>query len=59
MTHISHLSSCFVCESEIWKPVIAMPMEKNQYELSSRQIERDVSKMMRNAIGCKPPAYQN
>ena len=31
--------------------------EKNQYELSSRQNERDVSKMMRDAIGCKPPAY--
>ena len=33
--------------------------EKNQYELSSRQNERDESKMMRDAIGCKPPAYQN
>ena len=33
--------------------------EKNQYELSSRQNERDLSKMMRDSIGCKPPAYQN
>ena len=33
--------------------------EKNQYGLSSRQNERDLSKMMRDSIGCKPPAYQN
>ena len=34
--------------------------EKNQYELSRRQNERDLSKMMmRDSIGCKPPAYQN
>ena len=33
--------------------------EKNQYELSSTQNERDLSRIKRDAIGCKPPAYPN
>ena len=33
--------------------------EKNQYELSSTQNERDLSRIKRDAIGCKPQAYPN